>query len=301
MRDDVFAQVAEQRGDVFAQTGNAAWRTIPGMCTDADGHQYDYFETNGIRHGWGGGGRISQEQCQRDCAATPQCVGIQYSNGAGRCGLRVEDGAVVTLPEYETPWNGARGVGPPAGGLVHGDWTCGVNPRIEAEYDPSTWRSLTGMCTDSNNQQYDYFETNGIRHGWGGGGHITLEQCAKDCLLTEGCVGIQHSRGAGRCGLRVEDGVVVTRPEYETPWNGARGVGPVAGSFPQGDWVCSVNPRMGADCDDSVNFMSPGPSYSQISLTDACGSGNCAGNPVYGAPNNDESAKAHCASECSAR
>jgi hypothetical protein len=58
-RDDVFAQIEEQRDDVFAQTSTAAWRTIQGMCTDADGQQYDYFETNGIRAGWGRGGMIT--------------------------------------------------------------------------------------------------------------------------------------------------------------------------------------------------------------------------------------------------
>jgi hypothetical protein len=84
------------------------------------------------------------------------------------------------------------------------------------------------MCVDSQNRQYDYFEVDGIRNGWGGGGHISLDQCAADCLATPQCVGINASASSGRCGLRVEDGAVVIRPRYEGPWLVGTGVGPVA-------------------------------------------------------------------------
>ena len=51
-------------------------------------------------------------------------------------------------------------------------------------------------------------------------------------------------------------------------------------------------------CDDKVNFILNGPSYSQISLTDGCGTGNCAGNPVYGGSNDNQKAVDYCQSKC---
>jgi hypothetical protein len=44
--------------------------------------------------------------------------------------------------------------------------------------------------------------------------------------------------------------------------------------------------------------MQPGPAYSQISLTDGCNNGVCDANPKYGAPNNNEKAKAFCEDHC---
>jgi hypothetical protein len=66
---------------------------MQGMCTDADGNQYDDWSLLGVTNGWGNGGQISIEQCYADCAATQQCVGINYSDGAQRCTLRMENDA----------------------------------------------------------------------------------------------------------------------------------------------------------------------------------------------------------------
>lgn len=48
------------------------------------------------------------------------------------------------------------------------------------------------------------------------------------------------------------------------------------------------------------NFMRPGPAYSQIDLTDACGAHNgvCDMNPVYGYPNDNEKAIEYCTDYC---
>lgn len=57
-------------------------------------------------------------------------------------------------------------------------------------------------------------------------------------------------------------------------------------------------------CDTSVNWMNNGPSYNQISLTDGCGTGNCAGNPVYAADGhttNQDQAIAYCQDRCDER
>jgi len=55
------------------------------------------------------------------------------------------------------------------------------------------------------------------------------------------------------------------------------------------------------DCDLTVNFYQDGPSYSQIDLTGLCSTGNCAGNPVYGMPNDNMKAIAYCEDECTDR
>jgi len=47
--------------------------------------------------------------------------------------------------------------------------------------------------------------------------------------------------------------------------------------------------------------MSDKTKYKQISLTDGCHTGDCAGNPVYGAPNSSENAVKYCQEECSKR
>jgi len=51
--------------------------------------------------------------------------------------------------------------------------------------------------------------------------------------------------------------------------------------------------------DYGSNFMDPGPSYNQISLTDACTpDGACDLNPVYGYPNDNDEAISYCKSVC---
>ena len=47
-------------------------------------------------------------------------------------------------------------------------------------------------------------------------------------------------------------------------------------------------------CNHNANFINQGPRYNQIDLTDGCGTGDCAGNPVYGEPNNNDNAIAYC-------
>jgi len=99
------------------------------MCIDASGNQYDDWEEFGVTNGWGNGGKdISIEECYQDCDATDHCVGINYSNGAGRCVLRVEDGAEVYLPDYEPTQVGYTGVGAVASAAPQGDWQCYINP-----------------------------------------------------------------------------------------------------------------------------------------------------------------------------
>lgn len=58
------------------------------------------------------------------------------------------------------------------------------------------------------------------------------------------------------------------------------------------------------ECDASVNFMSNGPAYSQISLTDGCSNGTCDANPVYasdGQTCDREEAIAYCQATCEER
>jgi hypothetical protein len=164
----------------------------------------------------------------------------------------------------------------------------------------AAWTEHTGMCTDAQQNQYDHWETFGVSHGWGNGGYMSLEQCGSDCLDTPHCVGVNYGAGSGRCALRMEDGFEVTLADYESPQSGYAGVGPVAGAAPQGDAICYVNPKFSA-CDDTVNFMSPGPAYSQISLTDYCSGSVCDANPKYGAPNDNDRAIAYCQDECNTR
>lgn len=165
------------------------------------------------------------------------------------------------------------------------------------------WTEHTGMCTDANNDHYDHWETFGVSAGWGKGGVMSLEQCGSDCMNTPHCVGVNYSKGSGRCALRMEDGFKVTLPDYETPQDGYKGVGAVAGAAPQGDYMCYVNPSFGSsyDCDHSVNFITGGPAYSQISLTDGCSGNVCDANPKYGAPNNNDKAIEYCQDECNSR
>merc|ERR1711881_777141 len=159
------------------------------------------------------------------------------------------------------------------------------------------------MCTDANNAHYDHWETFGVSAGWGKGGVMSLEQCGSDCMNTPHCVGVNYSKGSGRCALRMEDGFKVTLPDYETPQDGYKGVGAVAGAAPQGDYMCYANPSFGNsyDCDHSVNFITGGPAYSQISLTDGCSGNVCDANPKYGAPNNNDKAIEYCQDECNSR
>jgi hypothetical protein len=114
------------------QVTNNDWLEHQGMCLDSDGNQYDEFSTFNVTNGWGNGGKgVSVTQCKADCSATPECVGITFSAGADRCGLRVTDGAVVTLPDYETystATDGYLGMGPVASGAPQGDWMCAINP-----------------------------------------------------------------------------------------------------------------------------------------------------------------------------
>jgi hypothetical protein len=164
------------------------------------------------------------------------------------------------------------------------------------------WTEHKGMCTDANKNQYDHWETYGVSNGWGNGGYMSLDQCGSDCMHTDHCVGVNYSQGAGRCALRMEDGYEVTLAGYESPQSGYAGVGAVAGAAPQGDWECYVSPKFSsANCDDSVNFMAPGPAYSQISLTDGCSGNVCDANPKYGSDNSNDKAIAYCQEECQNR
>jgi len=55
-------------------------------------------------------------------------------------------------------------------------------------------------------------------------------------------------------------------------------------------------------CDSTKNWLNNQPGgYSQISMTDGCGTGNCAGNPIYGGANSNDKAKAYCKTECDNR
>lgn len=193
---------------------------------------YDYWEVNGVRNGWGGGGHITLEQCVEDCHNTPECVGVNHSANAGRCGLRVTDGAQVTIGAYECPWDAGTATGPATTAMMQGDWSCYVNPDFGKSSGVANWQKLDGMCNDAHGNQYDHWEVNGVSAGWGNGGRIDLEQCAQDCLKTPHCVGINQSPSRGQCLLRMEDGEVVSLPHYESPQSGYLGVGPVAGSSP---------------------------------------------------------------------
>lgn len=56
-------------------------------------------------------------------------------------------------------------------------------------------------------------------------------------------------------------------------------------------------------CNTSVNFMDPGPAYTQVDLTDPCvnpdgSDGTCGLNPVYGGPNDPEMAIQYCEETC---
>jgi hypothetical protein len=53
-------------------------------------------------------------------------------------------------------------------------------------------------------------------------------------------------------------------------------------------------------CDETKNWIN-GMQYQQISLTDSCGSGNCAGNPKYGGPNSKTKAMAYCKDQCNVK
>jgi hypothetical protein len=129
------------------------------MCVDSQGNNYDDWEEFGVTNGWGNGGKdISREECYDDCTAS-NCVGINYSDSAGRCVLRVEDNAQVTLPDYEPTQVGYTGVGAVADAMVQGDWMCYINPDFVASASAGTsgdsgatgdeWDSLDGMCIDA--------------------------------------------------------------------------------------------------------------------------------------------------------